>query len=200
MSAKLPPIRTALTCAFFTALLAAPAWAQTITGDPGHSLATFSVKHLAISTVSGTVPFLSWSGTCGDDLIPTGLSAVMDAKAIDSKNPDRDAQLRGKQWFNTDVNPTFTFKSTKIVPGPGGTFKATGDLTMNGITKPATFDGKLEGSLPGRNGGKRVGYSAITTVDRRQFGLNFDQATPGGNLVVDYNVTLSIQAEGEVEN
>jgi polyisoprenoid-binding protein YceI len=178
--------------------LGAAANAATITGDPGHSSATFSVKHFTITTVTGTVPITSWSATAPASLIPETITATLDATGIDSKNPDRDRSLRGPEWFNVDKHPTFTFKSTKIVPGPDNTFKATGDLTMNGITKTATFNGKFEGSITVGQGTKRAGYTATTTIDRRDFGLNYGATTPGGALVVSNDVTLTITAEGIV--
>jgi polyisoprenoid-binding protein YceI len=187
-----------LGCALIVGTAAAPAAAATIAGDPRHSSAQFSVKHLSISTVVGTIPVVSWSGACGADLVPTEINATLDATGIDTKNADRDRDLRGPAWLNTDKYPTLTFKSTKIQAGPDGTFKAAGQLTINGITKSVTFDGKVDGSIPDPAGGagKRVAYTATATIDRRDFGLNFDKSAPGGYLIASYDVGLTIQAEG----
>jgi polyisoprenoid-binding protein YceI len=196
----LRPLTRSLLGPIFVAALTATAAASTISGDPGHSSAQFSVKHLAITTVTGTIPVLAWSATTTPALIPDSIVATLDAKSIDTRNSDRDKDLRGNAWLNVDKYPTITFKSMKIVPGPNNTFKATGDLTINGITKPATLDGEFEGSVVDGYGNKRAGYTATTTVDRRDFGLNFGVTTPGGSLVVGNNVTLTIQAEGIIKS
>jgi polyisoprenoid-binding protein YceI len=180
--------------------LSAGASAETISGDPGHSSATFSVKHFSITTVTGVIPVQSWSATAGPSLIPQSITATLDATGIDTKQADRDNNLRGPDWLNTGKYPTLTFKSSKIEAGPDNTFKATGDLTINGVTKPVTFDGKFEGSITDGRGNKRAGYTATATVDRRDFGLNFAAKTPGGALVAGYDVTLTIQAEGIVKS
>ena len=181
---NLPLATRSLFAPVLAAALTATAAASTIVGDPGHSSAQFSVKHLAITTVTGTIPVLSWSATANAALIPDAIVATLNAKNIDTKNPDRDKDLRGSSWFNVDKYPTIAFKSTKIVAGPNNTFKATGGLTINGITKAETLDGTFEGSAVDGYGNKRAGFSATATIDRRDFGLNFGATTPGGALVV----------------
>jgi polyisoprenoid-binding protein YceI len=181
-----------------TLALPAAALADAITGDVNHSGAQFTVTHLAISQVSGSIPVTSWSGTTGTGDVPASVTAVLDAKAIDTKSENRDSDLRGADWFDVGKYPTITFKSTKIEPGAGGAFTMTGDLTMHGVTKPVTLTGKVVGTLVDGKGRKHVGFSATTTVDRRDFGLTWGKTTPGGVLVAGDDVAITINAEGIV--
>jgi len=182
----------------FVCALATGALADTLVGDPNHTGAEFVVTHLAISHVHGTIPVTTWSATTGSGDLPTTLSATLDARAIDSKSADRDSDLRGSDWLDVAKYPTITFKSTSVAPGANGTFKLTGDLTLHGVTKPVTLDGKVEGSLVDSHGRRHIGYSATTTIDRREFGLLWGQATPAGVLVAGNDVTINLNAEGIV--
>jgi|SRR5271165_5404133 len=188
-------------CSLLVLLLGAVpsmAAAVTLTGDPSHSSATFSVMHLAISNVAGSIPVVSWNGTTDAGYMPTSVNATLDAKGIDTKEADRDSDLRSDRWFDVAKYPTMTFKSSKIEPGPSGTFKMTGDLTMHGVTKPVSLEGKLLGTVKDGRQRIHVGYTATTTIDRRDFGLNFAGTVPEGQLVAGYDVTITINAEGIV--
>jgi polyisoprenoid-binding protein YceI len=174
------------------------ALAETITGDTNHSSSEFVVTHLAISHVHGTIPVTAWSGTISTGDVPASVSATLDASAIDTKSADRDSDLKGADWLDVAKYPTIAFKSTNIQAESGGAFKMTGNLTLHGVTKPVTLDGKVEGSVVDQRGRKHVGYSATTTIDRRDFGLNWGKTTPGGALVAANEVAITINAEGVV--
>ncbi len=190
--------RSILTCALVLSLGAGACAAETLTGDPNHSGAEFVVTHMTISHVHGTIPVLSWSGTNGAGDVPASVTATLDAKGIDTKTADRDADLRSANWFDVTKYPTITFKSTWIVPGLNGAFTMNGDLTMHGVTKPVTLTGKVEGSVVDSHGRRHVGYSATGTIDRRDFGLNWGKTTPGGALIAGNDVTITLNAEAIV--
>jgi polyisoprenoid-binding protein YceI len=180
------------------ALVALPvaALADTLTGDPNHTGAEFVVTHLGISHVHGTIPVTSWTATTGADDVPTTVSATLDARGIDTKSADRDSDLRGSDWFDVAKYPTITFKSTAVERAAGGAFKLSGTLTLHGVTKPVTLDGKVEGALVDSKGRRHVGYSATTTIDRRDFGLTWGKTAPGGAFIAGNDVTIALNAEG----
>lgn len=176
----------------------AAATAETLAGDPDHTGAEFVVTHLALTHVHGTIPVTAWSATTGPGDVPVTLTATLDARAIDSKSADRDSDLRGADWLDVAKYPTISFKSTSAQPGPNGRFRIVGDLTLHGVTKPVTLDGKVEGSIVDGRGRRHVGYSATTTIDRRDFGLNWGKATPAGVMIAGNDVTITLNAEGVV--
>jgi polyisoprenoid-binding protein YceI len=180
-------------------LLAAPLVARaavTARIDPGHSSAEFSVRHLVISNVRGTIPIREGSVvTDGTSTMPTALSATLDATHLTTQNDDRDADLHGPDWFDVTKYPTIVFKSTKIVPGPDGTFSATGDLTIRDVTRSVTLAGKTLGSTVDQRGRRHVGYEATTSLDRRQFGLTLLKESPGVGLIAGTDVAVTIDVE-----
>ncbi|HME82850.1 MAG TPA: YceI family protein [Candidatus Eremiobacteraceae bacterium] len=175
----------------------APARADiTWTIDPGHSLAEFSVVHLGVTHVRGSILIQQGSiVSASGDGQPTAISATLDASSIDTRNQDRDADLKSSNWLDVTKYPTLSFKSTNIVPGANGAFAATGDLTLHGVTRPVTLQGHVDGTTTDGRGHQRVAYSASTTIKRQDFGLNWAQQTPGGTFVAGDDVDISITIE-----
>jgi polyisoprenoid-binding protein YceI len=184
--------RTLLTAAL-AAVLGGPALAADYAVDPNHTQATFTVTHLTISRVSGKIPVTSGTVALAANDLPTAINVSFSAKDIDSQNADRDKDLRSANWFDTDKFPTMTFVS-KTITGTPQAFTVVGDLTMHGVTKPATLTGKLLGKITDPRGRTHVGYTASATIDRRNWGLNFAGA-PGGNLIAGYDVTIDANVE-----
>jgi polyisoprenoid-binding protein YceI len=191
-------IRSFCAAIVFIAGLTTAASAVTITGDIPHSSAEFVVTHLTISQVHGTIPVTSWQAVAGPDYIPQGIEATLDATSINTGAPDRDKDLRSPEWFDVDTFPTITFKSTTITPGTNGAFTAVGELTMHGVTKIVTLQGQVLGTVLDGKGHTHVGYTASTSVDRRDYGLNWGKTMPGGQLIAAFNVTINLEAEGIV--
>jgi polyisoprenoid-binding protein YceI len=176
--------------------LAAQSAPATFAIDPGHSSAEFKVQHLVVSNVRGTIPIGSGTVTIAPGAtLPDGISASLDAAGINTENADRDRDLRGADWFDVTKYPTIVFKSTKVVAGTSGSFKVTGDLTLHGVTKSVILDCSTVGKTVDGHGHARIGYSASTTLDRRDYGLNFMKATPGGNLIAGTNIAISLEIE-----
>jgi len=165
--------------------------------DPGHSSAQFSVRHMVVSNVRGE--FDGPAGTVTFD--PGALSAfradvVIDARSINTRNPDRDKDLKSPAFFDVDRFPTITFTSRQIEANGPGRLKMTGALTMDGITKQVVLD--VEGPTPAIKdiwGSMRIGARATTIVDRRDFGLIYDRLLESGGLVVGEQVAITIDLE-----
>ena len=125
--------------------------------------------------------------------LPISIGATLDATALDTKNGDRDSDLRGPKWLDVTQYPTITFSSTKIT-GTGDAFTVVGDLTLHGVTKSVTLSGKSLGTVTDSRGNQHVGYEATTSFDRRDFGLNY-MSQSGGALIAGTSVSITIDIE-----
>jgi polyisoprenoid-binding protein YceI len=175
--------------------LAAPARAADYALDPNHTQAVFTVVHLGFSHVSGEIPLVAGTMAIGANDLPTAVSATLSAKDIDSHSADRDRDLRGSDWLEVDKFPTMSFVATQVTGTPQS-FTVVGNLTMHGVTKPVTLAAKEEGKMTDGRGHVHVAYSASTTIDRRDWGLNWGHTTPGGSLIAanDVSIALTIEA------
>ncbi len=182
-----------LLAAALGAALVTPALAADYTVDPAHSQATFTVTHLTVTKVSGQIPVQSARVVTGPGDVPTLVEATLDLKGIDTREPDRDKDLRSPDFFEVDKYPTMTFVSKKIEGPPSG-FQLGGDLTFHGVTKPVTLAAKLEGKVTDGKGRTHLGYTATTTIDRRDWGLNWGKMN-GGALIVGNEVTINLTVE-----
>ncbi len=191
--------RSLVSVAAATLLFAFPlvAAADTYTIDPSHTSAGFGVVHLGLSHVHGTIPVKSASAEIpAGSTIPTAVTADLNIAGINTNDDRRDADLKGKDWFDVANNPVMTFKSTKITKGGDpASFTIVGELTMHGVTKPLTLDAHVEGAAPDARGNPRIAYSAVGKIDRRAWNVNFQGATPGGNLIVGNEIDLALEIE-----
>jgi polyisoprenoid-binding protein YceI len=187
-------LRRSLLALALTAALAGPALAADYAVDANHTQATFTVTHLAISRVSGKIPVTAGLVSLGSAGIPTAITMTLSAKDVDTQSEARDRDLRGADFFEVDKFPTMTFVA-KSITGTPQAFTIVGDLTMHGVTKPVTFTAKELGKMTDQRGRTHVGYSAATTLDRRQWGMNWGGSTPGGSLVAGNDVTIDLNVE-----
>ena len=163
--------------------------------DPAHTDSSFAVKHLVVSTVRGH--FGKTTGTIAldeADLTKSSVQATVDTTTIDTRVADRDADLKSANFFDVAKYPEMTFKSTKVDKAGEGKLKVTGDLTIKGTTRPVTFDVTYSQPVKGMKGEKRLGFSATTRINRREFGLNYSKAIEAGPVVGD-NVDLTLDVE-----
>jgi polyisoprenoid-binding protein YceI len=181
---------TALSLVTVTPAFAAP---TTYTLDPAHSAATFSIKHLGISTVRGE--FGKMKGTVELDrgnLRAAKVEATIDAASVNTREPKRDAHLKSPDFFDVAKFPALTFKSTRIDTAAGGALKLTGDLTIRGVTKSVTFDVQpLSADTKTPFGTTIVGTSATTRINRRDFGIT--GGTAGVMVGDEVSVTLDLE-------
>jgi polyisoprenoid-binding protein YceI len=162
--------------------------------DGSHSTAEFSVRHLMITNVKGR--FGTVAGTVDYDAEKPEASQIdvtIDATSIDTRDEKRDGHLRSPDFFDVEKSPAITFKSTSVKKTDDG-FAATGDLTIRGVTKPVTLE--VEGpSEPNKDpwGNTRIGASATTKINRKDFGLNWNTALEAGGVLVGEQVKISIE-------
>ena len=181
------------------AALASPAAtaADTWQIDPAHSLASFSVTHLMISTVRGE--FGTMKGTIeydGKDIASIKADVTIDAASITTRNEYRDKDLKSDHFFDVAKFPTLTFKSKKAVPVAAGGFQLVGDLTMHGVTKEVTLDVTGPSKIvKGGRGESRVGASATVKINRQDFGVKWNADVDGGGVVVSDMVAITIDIE-----
>jgi polyisoprenoid-binding protein YceI len=163
--------------------------------DPAHTQSNFTVRHMVISNVRGE--FKKTSGTVRiDEQDPSrsSVEAVIDAGSIHTREDKRDAHLRSPDFFDVERYPKITFRSSKVERAGEG-WKVAGDLTMHGVTRPVVLDvSALTPEVKDPYGMTRRGLSARTTVNRRDFGLNWSKTVEAGPVVGD-EVKIEIEAE-----
>ena len=182
-----------LSVAALIAFASLPCFAQTVAWqvDPAHSAAQFAVKHMGISTVRGQFTKTTGLAQIDDkDITKSQIEVTVDTTTLDTRVEGRDKDVKGPNYLDSDKFPTMTFKSKRIVAAGEGKLKLTGDLTIHGVTKEVTFD--VEGpSAPinGPGGAPRRGASAVTRINRKDFGIN------GGGAFVGDDVEITIDME-----
>lgn len=155
--------------------------------DPGKSLSTFSVAHIFVERVTGTVPIVSGTIDVPDgSTIPTHVEATLDPTRFRTDEPDRDAALQGPDWFDTKRFPTWTFISTKIVPSARG-FIMDGTLTLHGVSQPEELDVIVSGTAD------HPIYHATAQIDRHAFGMAKTRLDPVIGNLVDVSLDIRIK-------
>ncbi|HET7701077.1 MAG TPA: YceI family protein [Candidatus Limnocylindria bacterium] len=163
--------------------------------DPSHSHVSFSVKHMMVSTVRGRLGNVSGK----IDLDPSrpekaSFTIAASVTGIDTGDPKRDGHLRSADFFDAERYPEIVFKSDAIFPKGEGRYTASGQLTIRGVTRPVSFDIDLEGIGENGQGGRVLGASAVTTIDRTAFGLTWNMPVPNGVLVSE-KVKIEVDLE-----
>ena len=167
--------------------------------DPVHSQVDFAVKHMMFTTVRGR--FADVEGTIQLDPENPERASVevrIGAASIDTRAQDRDTHLRSADFLDVEEYPELEFRSTKVsgaLAEAGDRFQVTGDLTIRGTTKEVTLTGQIEGTGTDPWGGTRLGASAQTEIDRRDFGLTWNQALEAGGVLVGNDVKIELQVQ-----
>jgi len=162
--------------------------------DGSHTTAEFTVRHLMITNVRGR--FGKVSGTVDYDPAKPEASAIeatLDASSIDTRDEKRDAHLKSADFFDVEKFPTLTFKSKKVAKTDDG-FSAVGDLTMHGVTKEITLEVE-ELTKPNKDpwGNTRIGASAHAKINRKDWGLGWNQALETGGVLVGETIKISLE-------
>src|SRR6476469_275659 len=165
--------------------------------DPNHSTAAFAVRHMMVSTVRGS--FSGIKGTVEYD--PANLDAskanlTIDTTTVDTRNENRDKDLRSAKFFDVEKYPTITFVSKRVIPQGQGKFQLVGDMSMHGVTKEVTFS--VEGPMPAVKDGKgnlHSGASATAKVNRKDVGLTWNGPLEGGGVTVGDEVEMTVEIE-----
>lgn len=164
--------------------------------DADHSTVGFKVKHL-FSKVQGQ--FKKFQGTFSydpADVTQWKADAVIEAASIDTNVEKRDNHLRSKDFFETEKYPTITFKSTGAHDLSGDTAKVDGILSIHGVEKPVTLDVEIHGEGNDPWGNTRLGLTATAKINRKDFGLVWNQVLESGKLLVGEEVEIVLELEG----
>jgi polyisoprenoid-binding protein YceI len=165
--------------------------------DPAHTTAEFKVKHMMISNVKGNFTAVKGALTLDSNtLTHSRVEASIDAASINTREPQRDAHLKSADFFDVEKYPTLSFKSTQIDRVNDGELAVAGDLTIHGVTRNVVF--KVEGpTLPSKDpwGNIRMGLSATTKVNRKDFGLTWNAALETGGILVGDDVVITLDVE-----
>jgi polyisoprenoid-binding protein YceI len=165
--------------------------------DPIHSTAQFKVKHMMISNVKGE--FTSVSGTLQldeTDVTKSKLEAFIDATTINTRDPQRDAHLKSADFLDTEKFPVLTFKSTSVSKETNGDLAVKGDLTIHGVTRNVVFDVEAPSARQKDPwGNTRIGFSATTQINRKDFGLTWNTVLETGGILVGDDVTITLDVE-----
>ena len=167
--------------------------------DPAHTTIEFAVKHMMFTTVRGR--FTKFSGTLRVDERDPNLSGVdvdIDAASIDTGVGDRDAHLRSADFLDVENHPRITFRSTDVQGAhakDGDRFRVAGELDIRGQAMPVTLDVTFEGIGKDPWGKQRSGFAARAEIDRREWGLKWNQALEAGGVLVANTVKIEIEAQ-----
>ncbi|HEX3257730.1 MAG TPA: YceI family protein [Pseudonocardia sp.] len=162
--------------------------------DPVHSEVSFSVRHMMVSKVRGRFGSFSGQIVTGEDVTGSSVTATIDATSIDTNNEQRDNHIRSADFFDVANHPTWSFASS-AVRVVDGELRVDGELTIKGVTRPVTLSLEVEGFGPDAYGGTRAGFSASTTINRADFGVDISMPLDGGGVVVGDKVTINLEIE-----
>jgi polyisoprenoid-binding protein YceI len=166
--------------------------------DPAHTHVEFAVKHLMIATVRGR-----FSDVTGTVIVPDGdfsraqVEATVNVASVDTREPQRDAHLKSPDFFEADKYPTMTFRSRRVENASRDTnqYRLIGELTLHGITKEVALEVTFEGVAKDPYGNNRAGFSATGKLNRKDFGLGWNQLLETGGVVVGDEVKISIDSQ-----
>ncbi|MGA8246262.1 MAG: YceI family protein [Nocardioides sp.] len=160
--------------------------------DPAHSRLGFSTRHAMVTTVRGQ--FKDFTGEAVVDTADPASSSVrlvISASSIETGVADRDAHLRGADFFDTETYPELTFSSTDV-SRDGDDWTITGDLTIKGVTRPLTIEFESTGSARDPFGNLRIGFEGQATISRKDWGLTWNAALETGGFLVSDKIKLDI--------
>jgi polyisoprenoid-binding protein YceI len=163
--------------------------------DQSHSHVSFSARHLMVTKVRGRFPVTAGHLDIAEDPTQSSVVATIDVAAVDSGDPKRDEHLRSADFFDAEQYPTVTFRSTRVNDHGDGEFTLDGELTVRDTTHPVTLKGEYLGSQASPWGDTRVGFTAETEINRKDWGLSWNVALETGGVLVGDKIKLTIDAE-----
>lgn len=165
--------------------------------DPSHSSIGFSVKHMVFAKVRGR--FAAWTGAmvagADGDWSAAKVNVRIDATSIDTGVADRDAHLRSDDFFGAEEFPALTFESTRVEHDGGDHYRVIGNLTIRDITREVVLHAELGGLGKDPWGNQRVAFTAKASIDRYDFGLEWNQALEAGGLLVGRNIDIDLDVQ-----
>ncbi len=169
---------------------------KTWISDKAHTEIDFSVRHMMISTVRGGFNDfeIKVNGSPED---PENMSGYVEIKtvSVDTRDEQRNNHLRSPDFFDSQKFPSMVFRSTKITRKGEDKYKIVGDLTIRDVTKPVELEGELEGTIKDPYGKERMGFTVTGTINRKDFGLQWNFILETGGVMVGDKVNITIHAE-----
>jgi len=165
--------------------------------DTVHSGINFSVRHMVVSKVRGR--FAKFSGELAiddDDLTRSSVNVAIDASSIDTGNEQRDGHLRSADFFDVATFPELRFRSTRIDKRGDDRYAVVGQLTIRDVTREVSLDVEFGGRARDPWGNERVGFVASASVDRKEFGLRWNQALETGGVLVGDRIDIELELQG----
>ena len=163
--------------------------------DPAHSEVNFKVKHLVISSVTGT--FKSFEGgfeTDQEDFSNADIHFSLDVNSIDTNQEQRDVHLKSADFFDQEKYPKISFKSTSFTKS-GEDYELTGNLNVKDVTKPIKLKVEFGGTATDFYGNEKAGFEITGKISRKEYGLTWDALTEAGAIVVGDDIKLNINAQ-----
>jgi polyisoprenoid-binding protein YceI len=161
--------------------------------DTAHTSVAFVARHMGLSKVRGQ--FTSLRGEVqGDpsDFASARARVEVDVESVDTGSPDRDAHLRSPDFFDVETHPKMVFETKEIIERGDGSYKVVGDLTIKGVTKEVELDYEHSGEGVDPFGNRKLGGTLTGTVNRRDWGLNWNVPLDSGGLLVSEKIGLEI--------
>ena len=164
--------------------------------DPTHSEIQFKVKHLAITTVTGSFgAFEAIAETSSDDFSAAKVSFSADVASISTGNEQRDGHLKSADFFEAEKSPKISFISSKFEKVDASNFKVTGDLTIKGITNSVSLDVEFGGIGKDPWGNTKAGFTVAGKINRKDWGLTWNAALEGGGVLVSEDVRILAEVQ-----
>lgn len=164
--------------------------------DPAHSEISFQVRHLMVSKVRGS--FTGFSGGITVGANDASVAVEIDPASINTRDENRDQHVRSGDFFDVENHPKWTFAS-KSVTASGNDLKIAGDLTMRGTTKPVVLEGEFLGVNTDPWGNTKAGFEASTTVNRKDFGIEWNAPLETGGVLVGEDVKISLEIQAALQ-
>jgi polyisoprenoid-binding protein YceI len=163
--------------------------------DGSHSSVEFVVRHLVVARVRGRFDEFEGAITVGERPEDSAVEVAIRAGSVDTRDPQRDEHLRSPDFLDVDRYPTLAYRSTAVRPLGGERFTVEGELTVHGVTRAVPLDLTYRGTARDPWGNTKAVFSAITEVDREDFGLTWNQALETGGVLVGRKITVEIEVE-----
>jgi polyisoprenoid-binding protein YceI len=164
--------------------------------DLTHSSIDFSVRHMVVAKVRGH--FTRWNGTLQldpDQLTASSVEVRIESGSIDTREPKRDAHLRSPDFLDAEGHPVLEFRSTRVETESAESLKIHGELTIRGVTREVVLDTEYGGRAKDPWGGERMGFTARTKINRKDFGLQWNQVLETGGVMVGDVIEINLEIE-----
>jgi polyisoprenoid-binding protein YceI len=165
--------------------------------DAAHTGINFSVRHMVVSKVRGRFGKYTGTITLDDaDITRSSVEVSIDAASIDTGVADRDAHLRSPDFFDVEKFPELHFRSKRIEPVDDTRHRVIGDLTIRGVKREVALDAEYGGRGKDPWGNERIGFVAKTSIDRKEFGLTWNQVLEAGGVLVGDRIEIELDVQG----